>query len=803
MKTTKDFKRFISEITLGIFIVTTLNPVPAIASANSDKVIYPLKQISKLECRFTDFSELSEDCKTELPILKTSDYTKYASLDWGYNDFTRLYTVLWWASYKYWWDIWNGGHIGTDIATAKWTPVYSIADWKVINARNDVMEWNFITIEHNIKWKKVYSSYMHLSKMEVKVWEFINVGTKIGEVWSTWNSTWNHLHIQIDLDTTTSHPFYYAYNTCPFSYYKITEEWVCFDELRQNSIDPLLFFETAWAVLDKISTIKVPNININNSSTSTSSSTTTSSNEMSIFDRTVYIWYADSDIKKVQEIFKKIWVYKWDINWKYEDMIDSIITYQISKWLISDKNAEWAWWFGPKTRYQTKQDYLQFLANGTQTTTTQVVYDKSVETQKISKTNLMTREEIEKREVEEFLKFHNIELNFVNPGWNIPRDGTETLKLKITNRKGKAFIWEMPGGMTFVVNTDKVSVFPEKLFYFTDGKRDIQISWKQEWTTNLYVKIWNEVIKTLPLKVYNSSVAIYPTSSKILSASKTVLWWKQTWVVAFKDANNKYMINLKYGSTYNIKASEDNQICIKKWDIKNIKKIYSTNCNDSDFKNEYNFTYADTISWLLIFDYKATSKNFSITVKNNYNNTVLSDKKLVVSNPKWLTSNYEYKNEVVSLLEQWIATWINKWYFQENKELSQKDALVWIENALNKIQSKVYDKQTKNTITNNLNEISKAKNTASNYQTISRLDFLNLSYKYLVFETDTNTKKTYKDIDEATSIKIAQIFDDKTTWKDQFWQSYFQPVSKITRWEWAYLLSKTLDKNAQTYVTVK
>jgi hypothetical protein len=82
MKTTKDFKRFLSELTLGIFIVTTINPVPALAAVNnSDDIIYPLKEISKLECRFNDFNELNSNCKQNLPVLKTKDYTKYATQD--------------------------------------------------------------------------------------------------------------------------------------------------------------------------------------------------------------------------------------------------------------------------------------------------------------------------------------------------------------------------------------------------------------------------------------------------------------------------------------------------------------------------------------------------------------------------------------------------------------------------------------------------------------------------------------------------------------------------------------------------
>jgi hypothetical protein len=81
MKTTRDFKSFISELTIGVFLVSSLNPVPAITYASEDKVIYPLKEISKLECRFNDFQDLESDCKQKLPILNTSDYSKYATLN--------------------------------------------------------------------------------------------------------------------------------------------------------------------------------------------------------------------------------------------------------------------------------------------------------------------------------------------------------------------------------------------------------------------------------------------------------------------------------------------------------------------------------------------------------------------------------------------------------------------------------------------------------------------------------------------------------------------------------------------------
>jgi len=51
----------------------------------------------------------------------------------------------------------------------------------------------------------------------------------------------------------------------------------------------------------------------------------------------------------------------------------------------------------------------------------------------------MSREEIEKREVQDFLNNYNIQLDFTNQGSNIKKGSTKILKLKITNKKGKAF----------------------------------------------------------------------------------------------------------------------------------------------------------------------------------------------------------------------------------------------------------------------------------------------------------------------------------------------------------------------------
>ena len=416
----------------------------------------------------------------------------------------------------------------------------------------------------------------------------------------------------------------------------------------------------------------------------------------------------------------------------------------------------------------------------------------------------MSREEIEKKEVEDFLKYHKLYFNFKTEWGNIESGKTTVLNLKITDRKGKKFKWSMPWGMTFEVSETKINVFPKKLFYFTDGQRDIKLTWKQEWNTTLYVKIGKQTVKSIPIKIFKAGKTIYPKSSKIISPSKLTLWEKQTWIAIFKDEGWKNLINLEYGSTFKIKASDDNKVCIKKGSIKNIKKIYKSNCKESDYKNEIDFDYSDTVWWLLIYDYKATSKNFKIKVTNNYNNELLSEKKLVVKNPKGLDKKYAYTSEVMDMLEEWVVDWIKKGKFLENRSLTQRDAFNWIENALLKMQDESFDSETEEKIKQSLSKVQKAKPYSSKTKSITRSDFLDLNHTYLVMnDLIHNWTIEYRDINDETRKKLEKVFDKDTTWKDQFGHKYFRPDTKITRWEWAFFLSHTMEKNDQAQVAMK
>ena len=817
-------KKVLSIITLVAFIVSTTFSFDV--RAGNDRVVYPLKEVSKLKCRFEDFWTLSSDCKEALPILKTKDYKKYIKKNWWYNEFTRLYTVLWGSSYKYGWDVWHGGHEWVDIATAKWTPVYTIADGTVIVAKKDPSWWNVISVKHTIRWKVIVSNYAHLSNMNVKKWQIIKVGSKIWEVWSTWNSTWNHLHFQVDLENLF-HPFYYSWKTCPYGYYKITESWVCFDELAENTLDPLQFLESEGSVLDNIDIQVVNKKNFTKKSKKTTTNkkyknTSKSSNylkwfDMNIFYKTVHTEMnsTSTDVKSVQKIYKDLGYYKWSIDWNYSKVESAVIAFQLKNKVIKTKSENGAGWFGPKTRAHTKSAYTKYLSTSAASKRTgekiyigqtkQVTTTRKVE--KISRTNILSRAEIEAKEINDFIKDNEINITLAELGWNIEIGTKFKIKLeilkKINRKKRKAFKGALPAWITFEIDEKTISVFPKKITYISRGTRDITLTWLQHGNTVLKIKLGKKVIKTFKLKVIWSNQKVYPKTAKILSSSKIALWETKTAIVLFKDDANKKLINLPFNGTYTVQTWDYSKVCIKRWTLKNIRNIYSSKCNESDYVKNPSISYNDTVWWLLIFDYKALSSNYStISLVWKWSGKTYSSKKINVSIPKGLTKKYEYYDETVALLEKGIVTGTKKWYFMEKSWLTQREALTWIENTLNEIKDQSTNPNTRAEVSKKLIELHKDKDTS--LRQINRKQFLNKAYLYLVInDNSVSNSLKFRDLTDRDNKKANAIFDKNNTWKDRFGETHFQPKQLLTRWEWAYLLSKALDKSQELYLTLR
>ncbi len=208
-------------------------------SVSASTFYYPIDQIAKPACRYSPWSTLDDACKMPLPRITLADYASYKDN----KEYRRIYSVLWWATYTYGWDIGYGSHLWVDIATAQGTPVRSIGDGEIISAGWQAGWWNVVSIKHTLSdGKAIYSIYAHLSKTSVTKGTIVRARDLIGEVGNTGNSEGNHLHFQIDA-TNQAHPYYYV--TCakwkdPMA---IVDQGLCRDSLTANTIDPIAFLE--------------------------------------------------------------------------------------------------------------------------------------------------------------------------------------------------------------------------------------------------------------------------------------------------------------------------------------------------------------------------------------------------------------------------------------------------------------------------------------------------------------------------------------------------------------------------------
>jgi len=88
-------------------------------------------------------------------------------------------------------------HSGVDLKGAIGDPVTVVADGEVFEADFDATYGNYIKVKHEIDGEVTYSKYGHLSKIDVKVGDFVNIGDKIGEVGATGMATGPHLHFEM------------------------------------------------------------------------------------------------------------------------------------------------------------------------------------------------------------------------------------------------------------------------------------------------------------------------------------------------------------------------------------------------------------------------------------------------------------------------------------------------------------------------------------------------------------------------------------------------------------------------------
>lgn len=617
---------------------------------------FPLKTISKPDCRFTDFEDLSSNCKMQIPSLNPDEYSKLK------NDFNmrRIYTVLWWATYTYGWDVWSWSHLWVDIATSKWTPVYSIASWTVAYSWFKSWWGNVVSIKHNIAWKTIYSNYAHLEKTLVKKGQSVSKWSEIWKVGSTWNSTWNHLHFQIDTNTDASnHPYFY-YKNCPTNPWWTVNRWGCRPDLLANTLDPIAYLNSKWEIVN--------------------------------------------DNTKIEESKKR----------------------------------------------------------------------------EVSKRDLITREEIERKEVDRFLRQYDLIFDVPNSGVLSP---WESIKIDLTvldtYKDNRPFKWSFPWNLNFSVSPI-VDVFPENLkflSYSDNGSREIFITAKTLWRTNLNVLMWKTLIKRIPLSIIKKWQTEKVESSKIIWASSSYVWRENKYYAISKNKDNRNIIWIPFDWKIYISSNKDWKFCpfdASAWDY---AKEISKSCSLWDSLEKMALWNWETIKSVVIFWYRWLEIWTHTITFSDGKYKVYWTKKLRISLPKWLAKNDVYYDSAIWALSKWIISPVSWKYFREDDRVKEKDFVDYLKNAL------AYKRNKNNTVIS----FSQINAYEPSSEFITRGEALDLIWR---FAPNSYLKNAiiYSDLSDIQNVYANKFFDKNYTFKDRFWHKAFRPSQTLTLWETAYIL---------------
>ncbi len=87
-------------------------------------------------------------------------------------------------------------HYGTDLKGLTGAPIYALTTGRVVIAQRMFFEGNFVVLDHG---NKIFTGYMHLSKIQVKEGQLVKAGQLLGKTGATGAVTGPHLHVFLRL----------------------------------------------------------------------------------------------------------------------------------------------------------------------------------------------------------------------------------------------------------------------------------------------------------------------------------------------------------------------------------------------------------------------------------------------------------------------------------------------------------------------------------------------------------------------------------------------------------------------------
>ena len=104
----------------------------------------------------------------------------------------------------------SSDHQGLDFNPGEGTPIQAIADGTVITASGPGSSYGeYVEIEHVINGQRIVSLYAHMlvGSVPLQVGQAVTVGTLVGQVGNTGQSTGPHLHLGLYIDARAIDPF--------------------------------------------------------------------------------------------------------------------------------------------------------------------------------------------------------------------------------------------------------------------------------------------------------------------------------------------------------------------------------------------------------------------------------------------------------------------------------------------------------------------------------------------------------------------------------------------------------------------
>lgn len=501
-------------------------------AANAGGFVYPFDKVSATSCKWNAWSTLGDDCKIDLPKITGAKYSEFEKN----QQYRRIYTVLWGATYDYGWDAGLGSHEGVDIATSAGTPVRSIGDGTVVFAGWSNGWGNVVSVKHTLTDKTViYSNYAHLSKINVKSGQVVLAAENVGEVGNTGNSYGNHLHFQIDT-TNQSHPYYFVSCARGLDPMGVVNKGLCRDFLTQNTIDPIAFLESGK--------VAIPG--------------------------------------------------------------------QASKAVIDAVKA------------------------------------RPVE--KVDRTVMKTRAQIQEEEIQEFLKKNDISIGMSDNGTNLSVGGVAYATVSSGDSRGKATRGNFPElGLDIAFDAKGLSVFPEKIVALDGGRRDIKITGKKTGAYEVAFKMGQTVIARRTVVVLSPTDAKTAATAEIRTPGTLFLGEDKDVVVFMKTKYGTPLLDSRFDGRFKLSALNGSvKFCNASLDEK-------TACRAENFANELEFTFDDTYRGAL----KAKMRAFSFApvalqltrIDGRKPVSVTKSKRdTTVANPRGIDNTYPYYYEDVAAL---------------------------------------------------------------------------------------------------------------------------------------------------------